>query len=269
MYMCKLSITCIEATRAVPPRTLTSHPPQPPLSKPHLHPLMPDTSLRNTLIFLSIFILAFFPSLFQLFLQPLLLPFRLLGADFAYPKPAASLYPTCACCPPATCPTPTPLPIPSDTPTTGTAASGTMSWFQKSLTLPSKSRGSYLITDTILKELPEIKSYRVGILHLFIQHTSCALSLNENYDSDVRADMTEALERIAPYDKKGDLYRHDAEGEDDMPAHIKSALVGASVSVPITDGRLATGTWQGIWYLEFRAAKHSRRIVATIQGEKM
>ncbi|KAB8211676.1 hypothetical protein BDV34DRAFT_185062 [Aspergillus parasiticus] len=143
-----------------------------------------------------------------------------------------------------------------------------MSWFQKTFSLPPKSRGSYLIDDEVRRELPEIKNYKVGILHLFIKHTSCALSLNENWDEDVREDMTNALERIAPYDRKGDLYLHSAEGEDDMPAHIKSALIGASVSIPISNGKLATGTWQGIWYLEFRAHKHTRNIVATIQGEK-
>ncbi|PYH48507.1 uncharacterized protein BP01DRAFT_333980 [Aspergillus saccharolyticus JOP 1030-1] len=143
-----------------------------------------------------------------------------------------------------------------------------MAWFQKSFTLPSRSRGSYLITDQVLSELPEIRDYKVGMLNLFVQHTSCALSLNENWDEDVRADMSDALDRIAPYDKKGNLYRHSAEGEDDMPAHIKSALIGASVTIPITNGRLATGTWQGIWYLEFRTSRHSRKVVATIQGEK-
>ena len=142
--------------------------------------------------------------------------------------------------------------------------------FQKSLTLTPRARGSYLITPEILTSLPEIKTYKTGLLHLFIQHTSCALSLNENYDSDVRADMSDALDRIVPEDKKGQgLYRHDAEGSDDMPAHVKSALVGASISVPITNGKLATGTWQGIWYLEFRDSKHTRKVVATIQGEKM
>jgi len=80
--------------------------------------------------------------------------------------------------------------------------------------------------------------------------------------------MSDALDRIAPEDRKGTLYRHSAEGLDDMPAHIKSALVGASVTVPISNGKLATGTWQGIWYLEFRASKHSRHVVATIQGQK-
>ncbi|KAK2595766.1 hypothetical protein QQS21_006592 [Conoideocrella luteorostrata] len=145
-----------------------------------------------------------------------------------------------------------------------------MTWFQKQLTLPAKSRGSYLITDQVVGALPEVRNYKVGLLNLFVQHTSCALSLNENWDEDVRADMSDALDRIAPAEgPKGEaLYRHDAEGPDDMPAHIKSALVGASVTIPIKDGKLATGTWQGIWYLEFRASKHQRRIMATIQGEK-
>lgn len=81
-------------------------------------------------------------------------------------------------------------------------------------------------------------------------------------------DMSDALDRIAPEDRKGNLYRHSAEGLDDMPAHIKSALIGASVSIPITNGKLNTGTWQGVWFLEFRASKHQRKVVATIQGEK-
>ncbi|KAH7413929.1 hypothetical protein DE146DRAFT_673644 [Phaeosphaeria sp. MPI-PUGE-AT-0046c] len=150
-------------------------------------------------------------------------------------------------------------------------AAPTMSWFQKSLTLPARGRGSYLITSHITSALPEIQSYKTGLLTLFIQHTSCALSLNENYDSDVRADMSDALDRIVPEDKgsRQGLYRHDAEGSDDMPAHVKSALIGATVTIPITDGRLNTGTWQGIWFLEFRDAKHTRKVVATIQGEKM
>ncbi|KAF2096068.1 UPF0047 domain protein [Rhizodiscina lignyota] len=143
-----------------------------------------------------------------------------------------------------------------------------MSWFQKTITLPSRSRGSYLVTDEVVSALPEIKNYKVGILHLFVQHTSCALSMNENWDEDVRADMSDAMDRIVPEDRKGDMYRHSAEGADDMPAHIKSALIGSSVTIPISNGRLATGTWQGIWHLEFRRMKHSRKLVATIQGEK-
>jgi secondary thiamine-phosphate synthase enzyme len=167
-----------------------------------------------------------------------------------------------------------------------------MTWFQKQLTLQPKSRGSYLITDQVLQALPEIKDYKVGLLNLFVQHTSCALSLNENWDEDVRADMSDALDRIAPAEgPRGEaLYRHDAEGPDDMPAHIKSALIGASLTIPIKDGKLvslrnrshrilkairllthtskATGTWQGIWYLEFRASRHQRKVMATIQGDK-
>lgn len=95
-----------------------------------------------------------------------------------------------------------------------------MSWFQKNFTLPPRSRGSYLITDHVLSELPEIRDYKVGMLNLFVQHTSCALSLNENWDDDVRADMSDALDRVAPADKKGTLYRHSAEGEDDMPVRL-------------------------------------------------
>lgn len=96
-----------------------------------------------------------------------------------------------------------------------------MSWTQKPLLLPPKSRGSYLVTDTIVSALPEIREYKVGLLNLFVQHTSCALSLNENWDEDVRADMSDALDRIAPEDAKGKgLYRHSAEGKDDMPVSV-------------------------------------------------
>lgn len=99
----------------------------------------------------------------------------------------------------------------------------TMSWFQKQFTLPAHSRGSYLITDTVVSELPQIREYKTGLLNLFVQHTSCALSLNENWDEDVRDDMSDALDRIAPADRKGNLYRHSAEGEDDMPVSTKTS----------------------------------------------
>ena len=99
-----------------------------------------------------------------------------------------------------------------------------MSWTQKTFTLPSKSRGSYLITSEVESALPEISSYKVGLLNLFLQHTSCALSLNENWDEDVRADMSDALDRIAPEDKKGGLYRHAAEGRDDMPVSLDACI---------------------------------------------
>lgn len=225
-----------------------------------------ETNLRNTCIFLAIFILAFFPGTFHVLLKPVLWPFEILGADFTpRPRPVR----ICDCCPPANCPTIATIATTTTQINPAETAIATMSWFQKQFALPPRSKGSYLITDHVLSNLPEIKTYKTGLLHLFIQHTSCALSLNENFDSDVRADMTDALDRVAPEDPEGKLYRHADEGLDDMPAHVKSALVGASVSVPITDGRLNTGTWQGIWYLEFRASKHARKVVATIQGEKM
>ncbi|KAI0128925.1 hypothetical protein BJ170DRAFT_352824 [Xylariales sp. AK1849] len=207
-------------------------------------PSSTTTSQYNfyTFLLLTGLFVAFFPGLFHYFITA---PFALLFPDAS--------------------PSSVPLTPPPSPPT------ATMSWSQKQFTLPPRSRGSYLITDHITSSLPEISQYKVGLLNLFIQHTSCALSLNENYDSDVRADMSDALDRIAPEagPKGQELYRHDAEGPDDMPAHIKSALVGASVTVPIKDGKLATGTWQGIWYLEFRASKHTRKVVATIQGEKV
>lgn len=159
-----------------------------------------------TVIATSIFILALFPGLPQYLLW---LPFRLLiwGSSSQPPSPV----PTINC--PEGC-------IPSssfDTTTINTSPGATMSWFQKTFTLPAKSRGSYLITDQVVSSLPELKEYKVGILNLFVQHTSCALSLNENWDSDVREDMSDALDRIAPEDRKGELYRHSAEGLDDMP----------------------------------------------------
>ncbi|KAK0753136.1 hypothetical protein B0T18DRAFT_396072 [Schizothecium vesticola] len=200
-------------------------------------------SSTTTLLIFLLLLLSLFPSAFHLLWT---LPLRLLLPTFFDPSPS---------------PTPTPL--------TPTAA--TMSWTQKHFTLPSRSRGSYLITDLVLKELgPELKTYKVGLLHLFVQHTSCGLSLNENWDSDVRLDMSDTLDRIVPEaGPKGEaLYRHDAEGPDDFPAHVKSSLMGASVTVPIKDGKLALGTWQGVWFLEFRTAKHTRNVVATIQGQK-
>lgn len=120
-----------------------------------------------------------------------------------------------------------------------------------------------MITDEVVENLPELKKYKVGMINLFIKHTSAALTLNENWDPDVRADMSDALSRIAP---EGNMYRHDDEGADDMPAHVKSSIVGASVDIPIRDGHLATGTWQGVWLCEFRKMRHQRKIVATIHG---
>ncbi|KAK6463168.1 hypothetical protein DFJ63DRAFT_286742 [Scheffersomyces coipomensis] len=139
------------------------------------------------------------------------------------------------------------------------------SWEQVKFALTPRNKGSYLITDEILSKIPQIKNYEIGVLHLFLQHTSAALSLNENCDPDVREDMTNSLDKIAPEDA---VYIHADEGPDDMPGHVKSTVVGVSLSIPISNGRLATGTWQGIYLLEFRHYRHTRKIVATINGLK-
>lgn len=152
-----------------------------------------STSPTSTLLFLSIFILAFFPNLFTYLLYLPLRPFISRDTATSTIQTNPPLTHPCLCAPAQTC--------------------ATMSWFQKSLTLPSKSRGSYLVTSHIESSLPEIRQYKVGLLNLFVQHTSCALSLNENWDEDVRADMSDALDRIVPEDTKGKgLYRHAAEG---------------------------------------------------------
>ena len=112
--------------------------------------------------------------------------------------------------------------------------------------------------------LPELAQVRVGLLHLFIQHTSAGLALNENADPDVRRDFALAFDRLVPEDWP---YRHTVEGPDDMPAHVKAALVGSSLSLPVKDGKLQLGTWQGIYLCEFRNDGGARRLVATIMGE--
>ena len=140
----------------------------------------------------------------------------------------------------------------------------TTMWFQKEIKLTNYSRGCHYITDTVVKNLPELKQYKIGILHLFMQHTSASLTLNENYDSDVKVDMEMILNTIIPENLK---YKHSCEGPDDMPAHGKHALLGGhSVSIPITNGTLNLGTWQGIWFCEHRNNKSNRKVIATIQG---
>ncbi|CAG9313680.1 unnamed protein product [Blepharisma stoltei] len=137
-------------------------------------------------------------------------------------------------------------------------------WAQKSITLRGKRRGCHLITDEILSAVnEELSSIRVGILYLFCAHTSCSLSLNENYDPDVRKDFEDGLNRIVPEEAK---YRHTTEGRDDMPAHLKTSLVGSSHFIPISNGRLMLGTWQGIYFCEHRNSPSNREIVITING---
>ena len=139
-----------------------------------------------------------------------------------------------------------------------------MNWEQEIITLAPRSRGCHLITREVLEALPNLGRFRVGLLHLFIQHTSASLAINENADPDVRGDLERHLNVMVP--ENAPHYRHTLEGPDDMPAQIKSVLVGPSVTVPVSAGRLALGTWQGIYLCEHRDAAGSRRLVATLQG---
>lgn len=134
---------------------------------------------------------------------------------------------------------------------------------QEEFRLKPRQRGFHLITDEVLRYLPELP--RTGLLHLFIKHTSAALTLNENADSDVRTDMESIFNQLVR--EREPYYRHVLEGDDDMPAHAKCSIIGAELTIPITDGRLNLGTWQGIYLCEFRNYGGSRSIVATIYGE--
>ncbi|MDR9825431.1 secondary thiamine-phosphate synthase enzyme YjbQ [Vibrio sp. FNV 38] len=138
-------------------------------------------------------------------------------------------------------------------------------WSQKTIHLREYSRGFHLITDEIEQQLTQISTLNVGLLHLFIQHTSASLTLNENADPTVRMDMEQHFNHFVP--ERAAYYRHTYEGDDDMPAHIKSSLLGSSISIPITGGHLALGTWQGIYLGEHRDHAGKRTLIATIQGE--
>jgi len=138
-------------------------------------------------------------------------------------------------------------------------------WIQKEIILKSRSRGFHLITREIESQLPELEKISIGLAHILIKHTSASLTMNENADPDVRVDMESHFNKLAP--ENAPHYTHIFEGSDDMPAHIKSSLLGASVTVPITNGRFNLGTWQGIYLCEHRNHGGSRRIVVTIIGE--
>ncbi len=140
-----------------------------------------------------------------------------------------------------------------------------MKIFQKEFQLKSRGKGFHLITDEVIKNLPELKEIKTGILHLLIQHTSASLTLNENADPYVRTDMESYFNRNVKENEP--YFIHTSEGPDDMPAHIKSTLIGANLSIPVTNCRLNLGTWQGIYLCEHRHAPHTRNIVATLLGE--
>ncbi len=138
-------------------------------------------------------------------------------------------------------------------------------WIQKEIQLAPKSRGYHIITEEILREMPEINNIQTGLAHMFIKHTSAALTINEKADPSVRRDFESHFNRAVPEDTS--LYEHTLEGTDDMTSHIKSSLLGSSVTVPITAGRLNMGTWQGIYLCEHRNCGGSRKLIITIQGE--
>lgn len=135
---------------------------------------------------------------------------------------------------------------------------------QRQLTLPARPRGFHLITPDVVRAVPELAGCRMGLLHVFIQHTSASLTINENADPDVPHDLASSLDSLAPEDFP---YRHTCEGPDDMPAHVKTTLTGSSLSIPVAEGRLALGVWQGIYLCEHRDRGGARRLVLTLQGE--
>jgi secondary thiamine-phosphate synthase enzyme len=139
-----------------------------------------------------------------------------------------------------------------------------MKVFQKEITLQPFPRGFHLITAAVVKQMPEIEQIKSGLMHVFIKHTSVSLTLNENADPTVRMDFESHFNEMVPEGMS--YYKHDYEGDDDMPAHIKASLLGSSVTIPVTNGRLNAGTWQGIYLCEHRNRGGSRRLVATLYG---
>jgi secondary thiamine-phosphate synthase enzyme len=139
-----------------------------------------------------------------------------------------------------------------------------MTWHQHHISLPPLPRGFHLITRQIIDAMPELRGMKVGVLHVFIQHTSASLTITENADADVRTDLEAVFNDLAPEDFP---YVHTMEGSDDMPAHVKASILGSSVSVPVRDGHLDLGVWQGICLCEHRDQAGSRKLVLTLHGE--
>ncbi len=137
---------------------------------------------------------------------------------------------------------------------------------QKEIRLRARSRGFHLITSEITSQIPELKTIRYGLLHIFIKHTSASLTLNENADLTVRIDFESHFNKTVP--ENAPYYEHETEGADDMPAHLKASILGSSISIPITDGQLNLGTWQGIYFCEHRDFGGAREFVLTLMGEK-
>ncbi|MCW3011858.1 MAG: hypothetical protein JWO90_2262 [Solirubrobacterales bacterium] len=139
-----------------------------------------------------------------------------------------------------------------------------MTWLSREVFLAPRARGLHLVTREVLDALPELRELRTGLLHVFLQHTSAGLTLTENASSDVRRDLERWLDATAREDAR---WEHGLEGPDDMPAHVKSMLTGVALSLPVVDGAVALGTWQGICLCEFRDRGGPRRLVLTLQGD--
>jgi secondary thiamine-phosphate synthase enzyme len=138
-------------------------------------------------------------------------------------------------------------------------------WIQRQITLRPRPRGFHLVTEEVVSAVPELESIRVGLALVFVQHTSASLTVNENASPDVRRDFAAWFDRAVP--DGADYFAHRLEGPDDMPAHIKSSLTGTSLTLPVREGRLALGTWQGIYLCEHRDDGGARRVIVTAFGE--
>jgi len=138
-------------------------------------------------------------------------------------------------------------------------------WIQKEITINQKPRGFHLITDEVVSAIPEIQKIDMGTIQVFMKHTSASLTINEDADPTVRADFESHFDQMVP--ENAPYYRHTFEGTDDMPAHLKSSILGSSVNIPVTNGILNLGTWQGIFLCEHRNHGGSRRLVVTVQGD--
>lgn len=138
-------------------------------------------------------------------------------------------------------------------------------WIQKKIILPAYPRGFHTITDRIISGVDELPNIEIGLLHLFIQHTSASLAINENADPDVRVDMEAYFNHAVPENEP--YFKHVLEGSDDMPAHLKAVILGESLTVPVTNGRLQLGIWQGIYLCEHRNHAGSRTVLATLHGQ--
>ena len=138
-------------------------------------------------------------------------------------------------------------------------------WFQIQLQLQAKPRGFHLVTREIVSQLPELEQLDIGLAHIFLQHTSAALAINENADADVRRDLESYFSKCVPENEA--YFRHTLEGPDDMPAHIKTVILGNSLSIPIRNGQLALGIWQGIYLCEHRNHASKRSLIVTLNGK--